>query len=97
MYSESDAIGCEMLLRTSSDFSLENPRRYPESVTEKLRRLLIAGGEVQEDPRRPNFCEIEDDGCSYYIYVSPISGRITLLAQWSRVAARCHDEAGQAA
>jgi len=86
-----------MLLRMNSDFVMENPRSYPEEVTEKVRCILVAGSEAHPDPHRPDFCEIEDDGCSYYLYVSPISGHVTLVAQWSRAGVSCRQQAGQAA
>jgi len=97
MYMEGDAIGCPMLLRMNRDFVMENPRNYPEQVTERVRRALMDGREAQADPHRPDFCEIEDDGCSYYLYVSPISGQVTLVAQWSRAGVSCRQQTGQAA
>jgi len=58
-----------MFLRMNSDFFMENPRNYPDEVTEKVRRVLMDGTQAHADPHRPDFCEIEDNGCSYYIYV----------------------------
>jgi hypothetical protein len=49
--------------------------------------ILLAGtANVSPDPKRKNFYEVE--GCStvYYIYVSPITGTISLIAAWRNMA-----------
>jgi hypothetical protein len=62
---------------------IENPREYPSGAIESLRRLLRSGAAPEPDPRRENFYQIDGDEEVYYIYVSPISGNVVLLANWS--------------
>lgn len=50
----------------------------PETV-ERVRELMEDGDTVQEDPRREHFYEVHDGHLSYYVYVSPRSGRVHLL------------------
>lgn len=45
--------------------------------------LQLAGDvEVQPDPKRKSFYEVEAGASVYYIHVSPVSGIIYLLAVW---------------
>jgi len=63
---------------------IENPREYEPGAVEHLRRLLVAGSPAQRDPQRENFYEIEGKSETYYIHISPISGKVVLLAKWLR-------------
>jgi len=49
--------------------------------------ILLAGTvNVVADPKRKNVYEVEGGSTVYYIYVSPVSGTISLLACWTNVA-----------
>jgi hypothetical protein len=52
--------------------------------------ILLAGPiDVTPDPKRKHFYEVEDRRTVYYVYVSPVSGTIFLLAAWDcRVASQ---------
>jgi hypothetical protein len=51
--------------------------------------IALAGTvNVTPDPKRKNFYDVEGGSSVYYIYVSPISGRIALIATWNNVAQR---------
>jgi hypothetical protein len=48
--------------------------------------ILLAGSvDVMPDPKRKGFYEVEGGPTVYYIYVSPRSGTISLLACWPNV------------
>jgi hypothetical protein len=72
-----------MVLRLKNDLSIENPAHVPAEVVEKVRSLLARGASAQADARRDNFYEIENGDHTYWIHVSPISGRVVLLAAWN--------------
>jgi hypothetical protein len=63
---------------------IENPREYAAHAVENLRHLLTAGGQVQRDPHREHFYNLENNNDTYYIHISPITGNVILLARWSR-------------
>jgi hypothetical protein len=48
--------------------------------------ILLAGPvDVTPDPKRKGFYEVEGGPTLYYVYVSPVSGTISLLACWKNV------------
>ena len=69
--------------------NIENPREYEPSAVEHLRHLLAAGKPLQGDPRRESFYEVEGNDETYYIYISPISGNVVLVAKWLRQSEDC--------
>jgi hypothetical protein len=73
-----------MVLRLETQIKIDNPRHYSVRTVEDLHAVLLAGGPKQRDPRRKHFYEIEGPDANYYIYISPITGQIVLLAKWQR-------------
>jgi hypothetical protein len=71
-----------MLLQINDQTRIEDPRQYGSEAVNDLRTLLTAGGRAHRDPHRENFYEIENDGRTFYIYISPNSGEVVLLARW---------------
>jgi hypothetical protein len=51
-----------------------------------LRSLLASGASATADPKRSGFYEVESDSVIYYIHVSPVTGKILLLATWQNEA-----------
>jgi hypothetical protein len=48
--------------------------------------ILLAGPvDVTPDPKRQGVYEVEGDSTVYYIYVSPITGIISLIAVWRNI------------
>jgi hypothetical protein len=68
---------------------IENPRAYEVDAIHQLRCLLDTGSPATRDPRRENFYEIEGNGETFYIHVSPVSGNVVLLAKWLRQSQDC--------
>jgi hypothetical protein len=66
---------------------IEDTRKHSFETVERLRELLADGGAIRPDPRRESFYEVDDDASVYYIYASPITGKIYLLATWQKEAA----------
>jgi hypothetical protein len=71
-----------MVLRMNEHTRIEDPRKYGFDVVNELRNLLTAGGSAQRDPRRDNFYDLENNGHTFYIHISPINGDVMLLAKW---------------
>ncbi len=52
--------------------------------------IVLAGSvDVTPDPKRKNFYEVEGGATVYYIYVSPATGTISLIAAWENVPQLC--------
>jgi hypothetical protein len=51
--------------------------------------IVLAGTvNVTPDPKRKNFYEVEGGSAVYYIYVSPVTQTISLIATWKNMAQR---------
>ncbi|HEV3254900.1 MAG TPA: hypothetical protein VG033_10855 [Candidatus Acidoferrales bacterium] len=72
-----------MVMRFKEELIIEDPRKHPAETVETLRKLLASGSRVAADPKRPDFYELEHGGEVYYIHVSPVTGKILLLATWT--------------
>jgi len=71
-----------MVLRVKEQTKVENPRGYIAKVVNELRNLLTVGARARRDPRRENFYEVENVNNVFYIYISPVTGNVVLLAKW---------------
>ncbi len=73
-----------MVLQSQRQWTIENLRHYPTQTIEQLRELLAAGVPARLDPRRENFYELESPQQVFYIHVSPVNGKVILLATWRK-------------
>ncbi|HEV2299458.1 MAG TPA: hypothetical protein VGR72_13200 [Candidatus Acidoferrales bacterium] len=71
-------------MKIEDELHIENPRNHSTESVETLRQLLAGGARVEADPKRPDFYEVESHSDVYYIHISPITGKILLLAAWPR-------------
>jgi hypothetical protein len=71
-----------MVLRMSEDLQIDDLRKHSVEQVEALRRLLAGGATAQPDPHRDDFYEVPDNGRVFYIYISPVNGKVVLLAVW---------------
>jgi hypothetical protein len=71
-----------MVLRMSESLQIDDLRRHSAEQVEALRRLLAAGALAKPDPHRQDFYEVTGSGQIFYIYVSPVNGKVVLLAVW---------------
>ena len=71
-----------MTLRLKTNPSIRNLRNHSSEIVDALRALLADGVPARPDPRRKNFFELEGGCRVFYIYVSPATGKVMLLAVW---------------
>jgi hypothetical protein len=62
---------------------IENARLYPAATVDQLRTALSNGAVLKPDETRRNFYDLQTEGRTFFIYVSPASGSITLIATWA--------------
>lgn len=70
----------------SHELQIEDPRNHPAEVVTSLRNLLESGVKGRPDPKRPDLYEIVHVLRVYYVHVSPITGKVLLLATWPSAA-----------
>jgi len=73
-----------MLLRMEHLSGVENTRHYSPETIEELEQVLLAGGYASPAPRRKHFYNLLAHDRTFYIYISPVTGRVELLAAWLR-------------
>jgi hypothetical protein len=66
---------------------VDNLRSYSPEITEELQELLLSGGSSVADPKRKHFYDLKSDRRTFFIYISPKTARVTLLATWLHSAA----------
>ena len=71
-------------LQPTAVFTIEDPRGHSPETLRRLRQALASGASADPDARRPNFFEIPAEDQVFYVHISPLTQRITLLATWSR-------------
>jgi hypothetical protein len=64
------------------EVAIEDLGNHSLEAVRGLRACLAAQPKLMRDPKRKNLFELQ--GCSsiYYIHVSPVSGKVSLLATW---------------
>lgn len=75
-----------MLLQMKERPDVDNLRNYSPEIIKELEELLLSGGSSVPDPKRKYFYDLQDDRRTFFIYVSPTTGRVTLLATWLHAA-----------
>lgn len=73
-------------LEQTAELKIEDPRGHSPETLRRLRQALASGIPADPDTRRPNFFEIHAEDQVFYVHISPLTQRITLLATWSREA-----------
>jgi len=71
---------------TASEVEIQDLRNHPEAVVLSLREVLCGGATLIPDPKRRGIYEVHSNTRVYYIYVTPGSGELQLLAIWPNVA-----------
>ena len=74
----------DMIKQSDARRHIENPRDYPHESVERLELLLSSDTSLREDPRRPNFFEVDDEDRVFYVYISPTTRTVTFLAAWAQ-------------
>lgn len=73
-----------MRLRLEKEPVIDNVTHHSAETVEKLRTMLVAGTPANPDPNRKNFYELENCSKVFYIHLSPVSGKVMLLAVWDK-------------
>jgi hypothetical protein len=71
-------------LELTPELKIEDPRGHSPETVRRLRQALTSGAPAAPDARRAGFFEIQDEDQVFYIHMSPVTQKITLLATWSR-------------
>ncbi len=71
-----------MLIRLNHKPAIDNIHNYPQSIVDRLSTLLTVGAVADVDPRRKGFYDVADAGRTFFIHISPVSGKVFLLASW---------------
>jgi hypothetical protein len=71
-----------MVTDLSCKAQIEDLGNHPTEAVAALRSLLAGGASTIADPKRSGFYEIESEAVVYYIHVSPVTGKVLLLATW---------------
>ena len=83
------------MLKFNQGVKVENPRGYETPAVERLQYLLKVCSQIERDPRRENFYEVDGGSETYYIHVSPVSGNVVLLAMWIQQSQHCYSDSGE--
>jgi hypothetical protein len=62
--------------------AIEDLGQHPAEAVRGLRACLAARPNLVRDPKRESLFEVQGCARIYYIHVSPVSGKISLLASW---------------
>ena len=76
------AKGEKMIIRMEQKPTIDNLQNYPASVVDQLGRLLMEGVPARQDPRRKNFYDVAHADQAFFIHLSPLTGKVMLLAMW---------------
>jgi hypothetical protein len=71
-----------MLIRLNQRPAIDNIHNYPQSVVERLANVLTDGAIAEADARRKGFYDVTDGDRVFFIHISPVSGKVFLLASW---------------
>lgn len=63
--------------------AIEDPRGHSPETVVRLRQALASGAPAVPEARRPGFFEVHAEDHVFYIHISPVTQRITLLATWT--------------
>ena len=67
---------------TGQIMTIEDTGNHPDQALAQLRSLLAQGAVATADPKRDGFYEVEGDSTVYYIHITPVTGKVLLLATW---------------
>jgi len=71
-----------MVMCLDRELEIEDLRNHSQELIAQLRDVLTAGANVTPDAKRPHFFEVKHPGQLYYIYISPTTGKVLLIAAW---------------
>ncbi len=69
-----------MLMCLERELEIEDPRNHSQGLIAQLRDVLARGANATPDVKRPHFYEVRHPGQLYFIYISPNTGKVLLIA-----------------
>ena len=75
-----------MVMCLERGLEIEDLRNHSQAMIAQLREVLASGAKTTPDPKRPGFYEVKRCGQLYYIYISPDTGKVLLIAAWPHAA-----------
>jgi hypothetical protein len=81
-YSPAEREDLDMRMNFGEVLDIEDLGSHPPGTVIRLGILLAGAVNVMPDPKRKNFYEVRDGLSCYYIYVSPVTATISLIAAW---------------
>jgi hypothetical protein len=69
-------------MRWGRDMQIEDLREHPTELIVQLRELLASGTQAIPDPKHPELYEIKSDAQVFYVHISPVTGKVLLVATW---------------
>jgi hypothetical protein len=69
-------------MRWAYGLQIEDLRDHPTELIVQLRHLLASGTEAIPDPKHPELYEIKSDAQVFYVHISPVTGKVLLVATW---------------
>lgn len=61
---------------------IENARLYPAAIVDELHTALSNGAKLRADETRKHFYDLDIQGRTFFIYISPANSSVTLIAMW---------------
>lgn len=72
-----------MVMCLEAQLEIEDPRNHSQEMVAQLRDVLAGGAAVTPDPKRIGFYDVKLREHTCYIYISPNTGKVLLIAAWS--------------
>ena len=69
-------------MRWSCNRQIEDLRYHPTELIVELQNLVASCAQAIPDPKHPDLYEIKSDTHVFYVHISPVSGKILLVATW---------------
>ena len=64
------------------EVAIEDLRDHPTELVEQLCHLLASGAPAVPDPKHPQLYEIKSETQVFYVHISPLTGKVLLVATW---------------
>ena len=71
-----------MFLQMKSLPGVDTVVDHPAEIIRELEELLLSGGTASPDPKRKGFYDLQNHERTFFINISPVTGRVMLLATW---------------
>jgi hypothetical protein len=73
-----------MNTRLHGEVKVESLRNHSREDLRALEELFARGADARADAHHKDFYEVEDASRVYYVFLSPVSGRVILVAEWPK-------------